>query len=120
MRRPKLKYYYCAMAEGNYRDFESSRAIRCAPQATIDINTGAVTGQSFVYLCESGSCADDNYRDLYKTSEPLFILRIPAEYVHRHDLRDTAKSGVWEYRRSMLIPHCGVERFELDSAAQVS
>jgi hypothetical protein len=104
------------MAAGNYEDFARSRRIDISPQATIDLTTGAITGQSFVYLSESAGLADDNYRDLYKTRESVYVLRIPADCVDRQQLQDTLKSGVWQYRRSMTIPHCGVERIEIDAA----
>lgn len=97
------------MAAGNYGDFEATRQITISPAATIDIATGQITGQTLVYLCESVTTADDNYRDLYKTSEPLYVLRIPRECVDRAALTTTQRSGVWEYRKSLNIPHCGVE-----------
>jgi len=103
------------MAPGNYQDFERTRAIHIQPQATIDIATGAVSGQTCVYLSSTAATADDHYRDQFDTRESVYVLRIPSEYVLRHQLVDTDRPCVWEYRRSMLIPHCGVERFDLDT-----
>lgn len=120
MKQPKLKYYYIAMAAGNYQDFAQSRSITISPQATIDLETGRVTGQTLVYIAATANLADDNYRDLYKTAEDLYVLRIPRECIDRHQLISTAREGIWEYRRSILVPHCGVEKFAVDVSQNTS
>jgi len=110
MKVPKLKYWNLAMAAGNYRDFETTRRIDVVDQVTVDITTGALSGQQQVYLAETVNTADDYYRWKFKTAEDLYVLRIPREYILREHLRKTGTPGIWEYRRSLLIPHCGVER----------
>lgn len=115
MKTPKLKYWYLAMAAGNYRDFEVSRKIEISRVAMVNMTTGEVQGQTHVYLCESVPRADDNYRDIYKTGSDLYVLRIPRELIDRAALKPTERSGVWEYRKTLEIPHCGVERVSIKS-----
>lgn len=101
------------MAAGNYQDFESTRRIDIVKEITVDIETGALSGQQLVYLAETVSLADDYYRWKFKCLEELYVLRIPREYILREHLRNTDVPGIWEYRSSLLIPHCGVERVSL-------
>jgi len=110
MKVPKLKYWNLAMAAGNYRDFEATRRIDIVDQITVNIETGALSGQQQVYLAETVTAADDYYRWQFKTAEDLYVLRIPREYILREHLRKIDAPGMWEYRNSLLIPHCGVER----------
>lgn len=110
MKVPKLKYWNLAMAAGNYADFAATRRIDIVERITVDITTGALSGQQQVYLAETVTAADDYYRSQFKTAEDLYVLRIPREYILREHLRKVDAPGMWEYRNSLLIPHCGVER----------
>jgi hypothetical protein len=45
----------------------------------------------------------------------VYVLHIPADLIDRRHLTRIAVDR-YEYRASLTIPHCGVERIELDTA----
>ena len=49
----------------------------------------------------------------------MYVLRIPAACFDRAHLSVLDPAGIFVYRRTLHIPHCGVERVEIDPA-QVS
>jgi hypothetical protein len=112
MRLPKLKYYYYAMSSDAYIDFATTRQLEVNPTLNIDVLTGAVTGRTMLVLADSTREIDDHFRRAHNWTKPVYVLRIPAELVDRKYLK-RASEHLYEYKNSLTIPHCGVERFEL-------
>lgn len=115
MKIPKLKYYYLAMSETDYRAFEHTRTIEPVRRTTLNPATGQMT-TPFLYLYSRPSTADTRYRQInHYQHHPVYVLRIPREYIRRESLESAPDpAGMWIYDQPILLPHCGVERFELD------
>ena len=115
MKIPKLKYYYMAMSETDYQEFEKTRRIEPLRRTTLNPATGQMT-TPFMYLYSRPSTADTRYRQLNNYAHyPVYVLRIPREYVRRESLTPAPDpAGMWIYHDAILLPFCGVERFELD------
>ena len=112
MRLPKLKYYYYAMTSDAYIDFATTRRLEVNPTLTIDVLTGTVTGRTLLVLADSTREIDDHFRRAHNWLKPVYVLRIPADLIDRkHLIR--ASEHLYEYKASLTILHCGVERFEL-------
>ena len=123
MKIPKLKFFYYALNETDYGEFERTRTVTPNSRTTLNPATGVVTTtQPFLYFYASATVADTRYRQLnHWASAPVYVLRIPREYVLRENLTTAPDPrGMWIYSQPILLPHCGVERFELepDSAVQ--
>jgi len=117
MKIPKLKYYYYALNATDYQEFERTRTVQPNSRTTLNPATGVVTqSQPFLYLYATAATADTRYRQLnHHLHYPVYVLRIPREYIRRDLLTsgpDTA--GMWILDQTILLPHCGVERFELE------
>lgn len=105
MKKPKLKYYYYALNQANYEEFERTRIVQPRP---------------LLYFYSTAGVADTRYRQLNHHTHSVFVLRIPREYVPR-DLLVTGPDalGMWILAEPILLPHCAVERFELDTSVPV-
>ena len=112
MRLPKLKYYYYGMTSAAYIDFATHRRLEVAPTLTINVLTGQVTGTTILVLADSTTQIDDHFRRAHNWTQPVYVLRIPADLIDRQYLR-RAGDHLYEYKSSLEIPHCGVERLEL-------
>lgn len=120
MKLPKLKYYYYALNETDYEEFARTRTVQPNSKTTLNPVTGIITNTTpFLYFYSSAPVADTRYRQLnHYQHYPVYVLRIPREYVRR-DLLTAAPDpeGMWIYNHPILLPHCAVERFELDPNA---
>ena len=120
MKIPKLKYYYYALNETDYAEFEKTRTVQPNSNTTLNPATGIITNTTpFMYFYSSAAVADTRYRQLnHYQHYPVYVLRIPREYVRR-DLLTPAPDprGMWIYNQPILLPHCAVERFELAEQA---
>ena len=118
MKIPKLKYYYLAMNETDYEEFARTRRIEPVRKTTLNPVTGLMT-TPFMYLYSRPATADTRYRQLNNYQHyPVYVLRIPREYVQRESLTPAPDpAGMWIYGDPILLPFCGVERFELDPNA---
>jgi hypothetical protein len=120
MKIPKLKYYYYALNETDYAEFERTRTVQPNSKSTINSATGIITNTTpFLYFYASAPVADTRYRQLNHYQHfPVYVLRIPREYVRRNQLTAAPDpAGMWIYNHPILLPHCAVERFELDPDA---
>jgi hypothetical protein len=115
MRLPKLKRYYYAMTSDAYIDFAVRRELDVDPAVSIDLLTGVITGRTMLHLSSSATQADTEFRQRLSWTKPVYVLHIPAELIDRRHLTRIADDR-YEYRASLTIPHCGVERIELDTA----
>lgn len=115
MKIPKLKYYYFAMSPEEYSDFETNRSILVHDQAVIDIETGKILNRSRLLLCGSVPQADTQFRLNTGSGGSVYVLRIPGESVDRSQLVSVGPNA-WHYGRSITVPHCGVERIDVDIA----
>jgi hypothetical protein len=118
MKIPKLKYYYYAMSEPDYREFEQTRRIQPRRMTTMNPQTGVMT-TPFLYFYSRPATADTRYRQInHYQHYPVYVLRIPREYVRRESLTPAPDpAGMWIYDADILLPFCGVERFELAEQA---
>jgi len=118
MKIPKLKYYYLAMNETDYQEFERTRRIEPVRKTTLNPVTGLMT-TPFLYFYSRPATADTRYRQInHYQHHPVYVLRIPREYVRRESLTPAPDpAGMWIYGDPILLPFCGVERFELDPNA---
>ena len=118
MKIPKLKYYYLAMSETDYREFEQTRRIEPVRKTTLNPATGRLS-TALLYLYSRPATADTRYRQLNNYGHwPVYVLRIPREYIRRESLESAPDpAGMWIYSDAIVLPHCGVERFELDPEA---
>jgi len=115
MRIPKLKYFYLALTEPEYRSFENSRVIPVDASTTIDIVTGEIRGVTVRYLSDTAAGCDEEYRHRTRYWRPLYVLRIPADSIDRTRLEvSVSQFRTWLYRQSIHCEHCGVERFEIE------
>ena len=112
MKLPKLKYYYYAMTSDAYIDFATTRRLNVDATVSIDLLTGAVTGTTILVLADSTREIDDHFRRAHNWLKPVYVLRIPADLIDRKHLK-RVNDHLYEYRNSLTIEHCGVERFEL-------
>lgn len=121
MKLPKLKYYYYAMSSDAYIDFAVKRQLEVTPTLTIDVLTGTVTGRTLLVLADSTAEIDDHFRRAHNWTKPVYVLRIPGDLINKQKLKRVT-DHLYEYKDSLTIPHCGVERFELkeDSRAVLS
>ena len=116
MKTPKLKYYYHALSLAEYQDFERTRCIQVSGQVVYDINSMTTTGRTYCIVTGAAVSCDQEYRDRMKSWEPVMVLRIPAELVDRALLVPVpGQILVYQYAGSLVIPHCGVERIEIDT-----
>ena len=123
MKIPKLKFFYYALNETDYGEFERTRTVRPNSKTTLNPATGQISAsQPFLYFYSTASIADTRYRQLnHHLHYPVFVLRIPREYVLRTNLTSAPDPrGMWIYSEPILLPHCGVERFELEPEQLVS
>ena len=116
MKIPKLKYYYYALNQADYDQFEQSRQLLINQPATINVATGQVSKViPFHYLYSQPTVADTRYRQLNSWTATVYVLRIPAHIIPRAHLTATEDPrGMWLCRSNLSIAHCGVEAFELD------
>ena len=112
MKIPKIKYWCTALTPEQYQEFERTRRIEVSERITIDITTGTASGRTCVPLSASVTGADQLLRDRSRWRDSVYVLRIAADQLDRAHIY-AAGDQVWEYRHSMHIPHCGVERVEL-------
>lgn len=112
MKIPKLKHWNTALTPDQYREFETTRTLTVDARITIDIMTGVASGRTCVPLSASVTAADQLVRDRNHWTQPLYVLRIPGDLLDRRHIH-SAGDQVWEYRATLHIPHCGVERVEL-------
>jgi len=120
MKIPKLKYYYYALNETDYQEFERTRIVQPNSKTTLNPATGRVSNTTpLLYFYSRPATADTRYRQLNNYQHyPVYVLRIPREYVRRESLTPAPDpAGMWIYGDAILLPHCGVERFELDPEA---
>ena len=115
MKLPKLKYYYYAMTSDAYIDFVTTRQLNVDATLTINVMTGVVTGTTILVLADSTTEIDEHFRRAHKWVKPVYVLRIPADLIDRKHLK-RAGDHLYEYKKSLTILHCGVERFELADA----
>ena len=106
------------MNETDYEEFARTRRIEPVRKTTLNPATGQMT-TPFMYLYSRPATADTRYRQLNNYAHyPVYVLRIPREYVRRESLTSAPDpAGMWIYHDPILLPFCGVERFELDPAA---
>ena len=118
MKIPKLKNYYLAMNETDYQEFEHTRTIQPQRKTTLNPATGRLS-TALLYLYSRPATADTRYRQLNNYGHwPVYVLRIPREFIRRESLESAPDpAGMWIYSEAILLPHCGVERFELDPDA---
>lgn len=111
---PKLKNYFYAMTSDAYIDFACTRQLEVNPTLTINVATGEVTGRTVLHLCASTPGADTHFRAIVQPGyiKPVYVLRIPGNLIDRKLLTPVGENA-WEYRGSLHIEHCGVERIEL-------
>jgi len=115
MKLPKLKYYYLAMPEDQYREFENTRLVETSPVA-IDTLTGVVHGRPYLTLTSTAGLADDLVRQHYGHTGPVFVLRIARDCIDRRCLQPQ-DPDVYHYGATLHLPHCGVYRYDLDKAS---
>lgn len=113
MKLPKLKYYYYAMSSDAYIDFAVKRTLEVSATISIDLATGTVTGTTQLCLGDSTTVIDDHFRQTHHWTKPVYVLRIPRELINKKSLKKIA-DHLYEYRATLNIPHCGVERLELE------
>jgi hypothetical protein len=63
-------------------------------------------------LADSTKEIDEHFRRAHNWTKPVYVLRIPADAIDRKYLK-RAGDHLYEYKNSLIIEHCGVERFEL-------
>ena len=117
MKIPKLKFFYYALNESDYREFERTRIVKPNSKTTLNPATGRVSNTTpLLYFYSRPSTADTRYRQINHFADyPVYVLRIPREYVRRESLESAPDpAGMWIYHGTILLPHCGVERIELD------
>lgn len=103
------------MSSDAYIDFATTRQLNVDATLTIDVLTGKVTGTTLLVLADSTIAADEHFRSALNWLKPVYVLRIPADLIDRKYLiRKTPH--LYEYRNSLTIEHCGVERFELENS----
>lgn len=112
---PKLKYYYYAMTSDAYIDFATSRELKVDATLSIDVLTGAITGVTMLILADTTAEIDEHFRRAHNWDKPVYVLRIPAALIDRKYLK-RVNEHLYEYKHNLTIPHCGVERFELDTS----
>lgn len=112
MKLPKLKYYYYAMTSDAYIDFAVTRKLNVDATLTINVLTGVVTGTTILVLSDSTTEIDDHFRRAHNWTRPVYVLRIPGNLIDRQYLK-RASEHLYEYKNSLVIEHCGVERLEL-------
>jgi hypothetical protein len=112
MKLPKLKYYYYAMSSDAYIDFATTRRLNVDATLTINVATGVVTGVTILVLADSTTEIDNHFRRAHNWTQPVYVLRIPSHLVDRKYLK-RVNEHLYEYKNSLTIEHCGVERFEL-------
>ena len=116
MKLPKLKYYYYALNETDYQEFEKTRTVVPNSKTTLNLATGTMTTtEPFLYFYSRPAVADTRYRQLNMYQHyPVWVLRIPADLIDRSRLTPAPDpEGMWIYADPVPIPHCAVERFEL-------
>lgn len=117
---PKLKYYYHALKESDYQEFERTRQLLVKQPARIDIATGRVTeSPPFLFLYSKPTVADTRYRQVNGWPHSVYVLRIPAALIPRRMLSaQDDPEGMWLCGANLSIEHCGVERFEFQVVPQ--
>ena len=121
MKTPKLKYYYHALSPEEYSLFEHSREIEVSGSVVYDINTQAMRGRTHIVLTGAAVSCDQEYRERTRSWAPVFVLRIAAEDIRRDLLAPVAnRILVYHYPATLVIPHCGVERIELDTTTGIT
>lgn len=114
MKIPKLKRFYMALNSQDYEKFCQSRQFEISSQVTIDIATGAVSGLTRLLLNSSAAGAELNLRKTTSYQGSVYVLYIDRQWLDRaHLTRLTADPEIYEYRQTLRLPHCGVERFDL-------
>ena len=100
------------MTSDAYIDFATTRRLNVDATLTINVATGAVTGVTLLVLADSTVEIDTHFRRTHNWTRPVYVLRIPADLVDRKYLK-RVNDHLYEYKSSLTIDHCGVERFEL-------
>ena len=112
MRLPKLKYYYYGMSSDAYIDFVTTRQLEVDATLNINVLTGQVTGRTMLVLADSTTEIDEHFRRAHNWVRPVYVLRIPGNLIDRKYLHRVT-DHLYEYKSSLRIEHCGVERLEL-------
>lgn len=100
------------MTSDAYIDFATTRKLEVNPTLNIDLLTGAVTGRTILVLADSTKEIDEHFRRAHNWLKPVYVLRIPGDLIKKDKLKRVT-DHLYEYRDSLYIPHCGVERFEI-------
>lgn len=106
------------MTSDAYIDFATTRRLEVNATLSIDVLTGQVTGRTILVLGDSTQEIDDHFRRAHNWTKPVYVLRIPRELIDRKYL-NRVSDHLYEYKSSLEIEHCGVERFELDPSQGV-
>ena len=114
MKIPKLKYFYLAMPEDQYAQFEQSRRVEVTP-VTFDVLSGTMTGRPYLTLCATAGQADDLVRQHYRHHGAVYVLRISNRHIDRKNLEAISDQS-WRYNQTLSIAHCGVYRYDLDKS----
>ena len=103
------------MSATDYAEFERTRTIEPRRMTTMNPQTGVMT-TPFLYFYSRPATADTRYRQInHYQHYPVYVLRIPREFIRRESLTPVDDpAGMWIYDAAILLPFCGVERFELD------
>ena len=116
MKTPKLKYYYHALSIEEYAEFERTRTVTVTGSVVYDISTGQMTGRTWCMLTGAAVSCDQEYRERTRSWAPVLVLRVPADRIDRSLLTPVpGQILVYQYSGSLHIPHCGVERIEIDT-----
>lgn len=118
MKLPKLKYYCTGLSPEQYEEFEKSRTLEVQPSLTIDPVTMKPVGRDRIYLVAGAVACDTYFRIQHSYNGVMYVLRIPADCIDRRHLTVLDQDGIFQYRSTLVVPHCGVERFEMDLSQQ--
>ena len=115
MRIPKLKNFYLALLAKDYQEFTTTRCVAVGGAVTVNPVTGVVTQpRQWHLLSASAALADTRIRQLTQHEGTVWVLRIPRELVPREHLKPVPDDrNMWLCTQSFVVPHCGVEQFEL-------
>jgi hypothetical protein len=106
-----MKYLYVPMTADQYQEFEHSRQITVSGTA-FDPVTGRITGRNTVTMYQGAQLADQALRHSQPELTTVYVLHVPRNLIQRDRLRGLG-SGAYQYDRTVCVPHCGVERFDL-------
>ena len=115
MKLPKLKNFYLALLDRDYKEFVTTRCVTVGGAVTMNPVTGEITQpRQWHLLSASAALADTRLRQLTQHEGTVWVLRIPRELVPREHLKPVPNdANMWLCTQSFAVPHCGVEQFEL-------